>query len=233
MNEQKLSLRLERVASFVPENAVVADIGSDHAYLPAWLCLSNKITKAIAGEVVKGPYESAVALVNARGLQDKISVRMADGLEVIKKEDQVTAITICGMGGSLIRDILDRGKNKGHLFGEERLILQPNIGEYSLRKWLQKESYHIEAEEILEEDGKIYEIIVAEKKESPTEYSEKELYMGPLLSQQVNPIYRKKWAFQLEKKETILTSLKKAKQPNLDKVREIQEKILWMKEVLG
>ncbi|MGX6961224.1 tRNA (adenine(22)-N(1))-methyltransferase [Vagococcus xieshaowenii] len=232
MNEQKLSKRLERVASFVPKDAVVADIGSDHAYLPAWLYLNNKITRAIAGEVVEGPFNSAKSLVASLGLEDKISVRLADGLEVLSKEDNVTAITICGMGGSLIRDILSRGKHKGHLVGTERLILQPNVGEPTLRRWLQQEGYEILLEDILEEDQKIYEIIVAEKTGNKTDYDDKTLFFGPFLLKNHDEIFIKKWQYQLEKYHYILSSMEQATHVEPNKLIEVKEKISWIEEVM-
>src|SRR5690606_28479720 len=107
MNAQKLSKRLETVASFVPTGAIVADIGSDHAYLPCYLVHQNIVNKAVAGEVVKGPYESALRQVKLEGLEDKVIVRLADGLQAIEDNDQVDTITIAGMGGPLIVSILE------------------------------------------------------------------------------------------------------------------------------
>ncbi len=107
MNAQKLSKRLQTVAAYVPQNAVVADIGSDHAYLPCYLVHQGIVQKAIAGEVVKGPYESACKEVRTEQLQDKITVRLADGMEAVEHEDGVTTVTIAGMGGPLIASILN------------------------------------------------------------------------------------------------------------------------------
>lgn len=111
MNAQKLSKRLEAVASFVPTGAIVADIGSDHAYLPCYLIHKGIVNKAIAGEVVKGPFESAVKQVKLEGLEESITVRLADGLEAIKETDGVNTVTIAGMGGPLIVSILEKNQN--------------------------------------------------------------------------------------------------------------------------
>ena len=119
-----ISKRLETVASFVPQGAVLLDVGSDHAYLPIELVEKGHIEAAIAGEVGEGPYQSAVKNVESHGLTEKIQVRLANGLAAFEESDQVSVITIAGMGGHLIATILEEGLDK--LANVERLILQPN-----------------------------------------------------------------------------------------------------------
>ena len=132
MKNEKLSQRLTQVGEFVPQDAILLDVGSDHAYLPIHLVKTGRINKAIAGEVVKGPYESAVANVQSAGLQDQISVRLANGLAAFEPTtDGVNTITIAGMGGHLIAEILEDGRDK--LCQVSTLILQPNNGERHLR----------------------------------------------------------------------------------------------------
>ncbi|OTP27447.1 tRNA (adenine(22)-N(1))-methyltransferase [Enterococcus mundtii] len=230
MNHTELSKRLETVGRFVPEAARLADIGSDHAYLPVALMLKGKIDFAVAGEVVKGPFESAKRQVMKNGLSERIEVRLANGLDAIEKHDQISAITIAGMGGSLIRDILEAGRQNQRLSGEERLVLQPNIGEKTLRTWLKENNYQIIAEEIIEENKKIYEIIVAEKKEQPIDYSEKELMFGPFLLEDKNATFSAKWQRELKQREVILEQLKNASEQN--RYETIQQEVEWIKEVL-
>lgn len=231
MNEQRLSKRLAKVARFVPEQAILADIGSDHAYLPAWLILNHKIKRAIAGEVVEGPYQTAKKLVERLGLQEKIVVRKGDGLEVIESADQVNCVTICGMGGLLISEILERGDQQQKLASVEYLILQPNMGERLVRKWLQEHQYAIIAESILEEDQKIYEIIVAKKMNERVKYSEKELLFGPISLKEKNLVFCRKWQHELKQKKTILKQLTQAKQ-GVEKKALLQEQIQLLEEVL-
>ena len=90
MNHLDLSQRLAAVGEFVPESARLADIGSDHAYLPVALMLKGKIKYAVAGEVVQGPYESARKQVQKDGLEDRITVRLANGLDAIQPQDAIT-----------------------------------------------------------------------------------------------------------------------------------------------
>lgn len=233
MNEEKLSARLAKVAEYVVEGDRIADIGSDHAYLPAWLWLNKNITSAIAGEVVQGPFEAAQGLVSALGLSAHISVRLGNGLEVINKKDDVSAITIAGMGGSLISQILQRGFEQEILTGRERLILQPNIGEKTLRKWLVAHAYHIIAEDILTEDGKFYEIIVAEKATEAPEYSQRELTFGPFLLLARGTDFVAKWQSELVQRGYVLQQLEKAKSLQQAKIAEVTQEIAEIKEVIG
>lgn len=233
MNAKDLSIRLQEAAGFVPQDARLADIGSDHAYLPVALMLQNKIAYGIAGEVVLGPYESAKRQVAKNGLEGKIDVRLADGLEAVYLEDRVSAITICGMGGVLIRDILQRGKEKNRLSGQERLILQPNVGERQLRQWLFNERYTIITESIVTENNKVYEIIVAEKQQQTPDYSAEQLFFGPILLEEKSPVFIEKWQRKLLKIEKILDSLHQSDQDVTEKIQEVEQEIEWIKEVLA
>lgn len=232
MNANELSPRLQVVADYVPENARLADIGSDHAYLPVALLLNKKIQWAIAGEVVQGPYEAAKRQVAKNGLETFVAVRLADGMEAVFLKDQIDTISICGMGGVLIRDILERGKNLQRLSGKERLVLQPNVGERQLREWLAVEGYTIIAETILEDHRKIYEVIVAEKSKTVSQYTQQELFFGPLLLQEHSAIFVKKWRRQLEKLERVRENLAKSDQQLDEKIAQVDQEIQWIREVL-
>lgn len=233
MNEQELSQRLTVVGKAVPEGARLADIGSDHAYLPVALMLADKITYAVCGEVVAGPFHSAQTQVAKSGLTEKIVVRLADGLAAIEPADNINAITIAGMGGTLIANILENGKIQGQLTGKERLILQPNVGEANVRFWLQKEGYQIIEEDILAENDKIYEVIVAEKTGVKQQLSEKEVFFGPHLLVEKNSVFLKKWQQEQQALKKVLTQLQKAKVIPEEKVVAIQKELSWIEEVLS
>lgn len=232
MDYTHLSKRLHRVGELVPLDAKMADIGSDHAYLPANLVLNKKIKTAIAGEVVEGPYQSAKNLIAELNLTSVIEVRKGDGLDVIKPLDQITAITICGMGGALIRDILDRGFKNNRLTGNEVLILQPNVGEKTLRTWLNKHSYIIESEDLIRENEKNYEIIVARKTETGERLTELELMFGPKLLQEKSDVFIQKWHHELKQFNNILIQLEKSTKDVSKKIDEVKEKINLIQEVI-
>lgn len=230
MDAQHLSARLQHVANYVPQGARVADIGSDHAYLPAHLALKGQISYAVAGEVVKGPYENAAREIHALSLDDMIKPRLADGLAAIETTDQIDTITIAGMGGTLIAKILAADPAK--LQGVKRLVLQPNIGGERVRQWLMANRWQIMAEEVLEEDGHIYEIIVAELSVVPFSYNDKELKFGPFLLEEDSPIFRKEWQAELKRDQTAIEQMQKAPQPPVAKIAEFQQEIAKIEEVI-
>ena len=220
-----ISKRLELVASFVSQGAILLDVGSDHAYLPIELVERGQIKSAIAGEVVEGPYQSAVKNVEAHGLKEKIQVRLANGLAAFEEEDQVSVITIAGMGGRLIATILQEGLGK--IANVERLILQPNNREDDLRIWLQDHGFQIVAESILEEAGKFYEILVVEA--GQMKLSASDLRFGPFLSKEVSPVFIKKWQKEATKLEFALSQIP---EKNLKERQVLVDKIQAIKEVL-
>ncbi|AKA85813.1 tRNA (adenine(22)-N(1))-methyltransferase [Pseudomonas synxantha] len=231
MNQHTLSMRLERVAAHVPTGARLADIGSDHAYLPVALMRRGAIAAAVAGEVAATPFHAANRAVNDNGLAQHITVRLADGLAAIEPADAITAISLCGMGGETIRDILDSGK--AHLNGRERLILQPNGGEQPLRQWLMDNGYQILHEELLRENRFYYEIIVAEPTETVT-YTAEQLYFGPLQMQARSPDFLAKWQRIVREKRKTLASLEQARQAVPEqKVQEIVQQVKWIDQLLA
>jgi len=218
LNSERLSNRLKAVASFVDEGAVVADIGSDHAYLPCFLIHTKKVEKAIAGEVAKGPFESAVKNVRREGFSDSITVRLADGLFAIEENDAVDTVTIAGMGGPLIATILESGKDR--LTHVKRIITQPNIYSRAIREWAVSNGWKIINEHILKEDGKIYEIIVMEK--GQVVYKELELMAGPLLLTSKTEVFIEKWASELLEWKRVLDSLEKTTETDAIKTKKAQ-----------
>jgi len=231
LNHQTLSARLERVAAQVPAGARLADIGSDHGYLPVALVRRGLIEAAVAGEVALTPFKAAERTVREHGLEQSIAVRLADGLWAIEPADRVDAISLCGMGGETIRDILEQGQTR--LAGRERLILQANGGEPPLRRWLMDHGYRIVFEEVLREHRFDYELIVAERS-GPVLYTAKELYFGPLLLQTRSPAFLLKWQHLLSRREKTLLDFAHARQPVPDnKVQTIKQEALWISEMLG
>ena len=223
-----INKRLKLVASYV-EDKRLADIGSDHSYLPIYLAKENKINFAIAGEIVEGPHKVSIKNVNEEGLSAVIECRKAAGLDAIELADNIEVITICGMGGKLIADILEKGKDK--LINRPNLILQPNLGERFVREKLQDLGYTIIAEDIIEEDGHIYEIIVAT--DGQMSLTEDEKNFGKFLPKEKNDLFIKKQKQELDKVNYILSQLEKAKEEKSEKVLELQAKAKKIEEVIS
>ncbi|AIS03902.1 tRNA (adenine(22)-N(1))-methyltransferase [Lactococcus lactis] len=229
MNEIKLSKRLKAVADYVDNGARLADIGSDHAYLPTYLMQKLVIDFAVAGEVVKGPFEIAKNHVEEADLSDRIVVRLANGLGAIENTDKIDTIVIAGMGGILISEILEAGKEK--LSPVKRLILQPNNHEESLRQWLVNHQFVIKKEEILLEAGKFYEIIVAEplSKLMTEKLSVNNLTFGPFLSKEKSTVFQQKWQKELNTLNKIIARLP---EEQAEKRQEVLNQIARIEEVL-
>ena len=160
----KLGERLAALASFVPVGSRIGDIGTDHAYLPIELVEKKIATFAVAGDIHKGPYLAAKENVAGVGLEGQISVRFGNGLGVLVP-NEVDTIVIAGMGGSTIVEILSSEPEVTASL--KRLILQPMIGSATLRRWLIANGWTIVNETLVQEDGRLYEIIVAEQGVSP------------------------------------------------------------------
>ena len=141
MKKTKLDARLLAVASMVRNGAYLADVGTDHAYLPVYLAECKKISGAVASDIHKGPLESADKNIREAGFSDKICTVLTDGLQGLEKYP-VTDIAIAGMGGLMIRNILEkaqflRTENSPHL------ILQPMQHIPELRRYLGEQGFSV------------------------------------------------------------------------------------------
>ncbi|WP_373892832.1 tRNA (adenine(22)-N(1))-methyltransferase [Virgibacillus natechei] len=229
----KLSKRLEKVSSYLPRGAFFADIGSDHAYLPCFICMHDSAAKAIAGEINEGPARSAIDNVNLYGLSDVVDVRLGDGLHILKM-DEINQLVIAGMGGALIKSILEEGAGK--LDSVQRIIAQPNIDARSVRRWFLENGFTVTNEEIVDDNGHIYEIIVADKGEVSSPYvsnmKDKQLLFGPLLLKNKTKAFYKKWNAEYEKLQFVINQMKEANVQNLEKIERFEMELKWIKEVL-
>ena len=173
----QLSPRLEIIAKQVTAGATVADIGTDHAYIPIYLVENNITTNIFACDINNGPLEMANKQIHKYGYQDNIITLQGSGLEPIKGRG-IQNIIIAGMGGILIKDIIDQ--NKETAMAADKLILQPMIAQQDLREYLIKNNFTIIHEDLAQEDRRIYQIIVAQRGTSKV-YDEIYYHIGPKL----------------------------------------------------
>lgn len=246
-----MSRRLSALASWVPEGARVADIGTDHALLPVFLAGSGRAASVIAGDVHAGPVEAARRQVRDAGLESIVAVRQGDGLAVVSPGEADTVV-IAGMGGSLMVRILEQGREP--LQGVHTLILSPHIAEDAVRMWLSDNDYLIDAELLLEEDGVIYTLIRANKvsgealREGLARLYDQTLLapalprlplplmyeMGPYLLREPTDVFMEKWEQELAKKTRVVAQLGYASAPEAaEKAREWEEDIKDVREVLA
>lgn len=164
-------------ASFVGQTGKIVDIGTDHAYLPAYLVLNGKIKSAIACDIGIKPLENARKTVEAYSLSDKIELRISDGLEAVLP-NEASEIVICGMGGTLMSEILSRAtwiKRDGM-----HLILQPMTHSEEVRAFLCENGFYIASESFVRDNGKVYCCISAEYTGKKYSVEAGYLYFGSL-----------------------------------------------------
>lgn len=177
-----LTPRLNAVAKEIYSCKCFSDIGTDHAYLPVYMCMTNKCETAIASDINKGPLMRAKGTVSAYGLTDRIVLRLGGGLDTLE-ENEADAVSIAGMGGLLIAKILDNGLSK--LTSAKKIVLQPMSSIPELRSFLYKNGWKITRETLAKEDEKIYTIMTVEipDNDNKSTYtpSNTELYIGKYL----------------------------------------------------
>lgn len=204
----RISDRLRTVAHMCEKGAVVADIGTDHGYLPIYLVQEGIAQSAIAMDLRKGPLDKAKKHICDNCLEDRIQTRLSDGLEKLSA-NEADIITICGMGGRLIADIVTKGMNV--ITRNTTLIVSPQSEVGDFRHFLVSQRLVVDDEKMLKEDGKYYFIIKCRKSDENvySEYSETQYQYGwKLLESKDKTLYE----YLIKGKETndgISNSLKK------------------------
>lgn len=226
----KLSPRLQTIADFVEKDKIVADIGTDHGYVPVYLLKNGISTKAIAGDVNEGPLKNAKEYIHKNQLSNKIETRLGDGLEVINP-NEVDTVIIAGMGGLLIRDILEA--NKLITDSVDRFILQPMVASDDLRRYLHENGFRILDEKLAREKDRFYEIMVVEH---GYESIDNELYyeIGKKLVENKDELLVDFLNKKVKAIEKILNNLKNRKSSqSIEKYRNIKEKYDNIMEVIS
>lgn len=154
----QLSKRMDRLASMVTEGSSLADVGTDHGYIPIALVQAGRIPRAIAMDINKGPLERAALHIREQHLDTEITTRISDGMTALKEEEADTVL-VAGMGGALTVHILEGGAHC--LSSVKELVLQPQSEIWLVRKWLCEHGYRITDEDIVLEEGKYYPMMRA------------------------------------------------------------------------
>jgi tRNA (adenine22-N1)-methyltransferase len=151
-----LGARLALCASMVREGTALADVGTDHAYLPVWLAMRGVIRSAVAVDIRPGPLERAKQNIEKFKMGDKVTARLSDGLDEVKPEE-ADDIVIAGMGGEMILNII--GCAAWLRNPEKNLILQPMTKEEELRRGLLKLGFSVQQEQAVQEDYHVYTVM--------------------------------------------------------------------------
>ena len=152
----KLSKRLLTIANFVPEGANVADIGTDHGYIPVWLAQHNLANNIAAADINRGPLDHAIATAHEYDVYEKINFHLCSGLN-FSDSNKYNTVIIAGMGGELIASIIEEAP-----WTKEgvTLILQPNSKIQDLIEWLIENGYAIQNGKLAKDAGKYYQVLV-------------------------------------------------------------------------
>ena len=180
----QLSKRLQAVANLVTPGKRLADIGTDHGYVPIWLYEQGRIPSALAMDLREGPLQRAKEHIRMHGLDEKIKTRLSDGLEKLLP-GEADSIVIAGMGGMLVVKILTQGQ--AVLDSVQELILQPQSDLDAVREYLHRTGFVIVREEMVFEEGKYYPMMKAVHGENTDDRKIWFLY-GRLLLENRHPV---------------------------------------------
>ena len=228
----ELSKRLKRIAEHVDKCESVADIGTDHGYIPIYLVKEGICKKAIASDINKGPIEKAKVNVAFEGVSDKIKCLLGPGLNPLKV-GEVNGVILAGMGGNLTRDILlaDMDKVKKYDF----IILQPAQNPEVLREFLYKNDYEIIDEDLIKDEGRFYELFKVKYNENSEKLvfeDELEYEVSPLLREKNHPLFKEFIEEKINRCETILSFIKEDTEAAKKRKSDLEEKINKLKGML-
>lgn len=199
----RLSNRLETIVSLVQRGSRIADVGTDHGYVPIALIDRQIAEAAIALDVREGPLERAAAHICLHGLEKQIELRLSDGLDALTPGEADTVI-IAGMGGELALHILEQGR---HMWDSvEHWILSPQSDLLKVRRYLADRGFPIVREAMVEEDGKYYTIMETagqRMQAAGPAFTETGLFYGSYLIQTKDPVL----AAYLRKEQEMLTGI--------------------------
>lgn len=202
--------RLLLIASFVPKCRCVCDVGTDHAFIPVYLVQKGVCEKAIAMDINEGPLSAARENISHFGLQNSIVTRLGNGLEPLETGEADTVV-IAGMGGILIKDILQTSITKAK---ETTLVLQPMNAIEILREWLYNNGFEILDEELTNEEDKIYNGIKAIYTGVTKEYETIDCYIGKSLINKGGNLFKTFIERKHRQATNVINGLKRSNEPD-------------------
>ena len=228
----KLTERLEKIASLVSDDIVVADVGTDHGYIPVSLLEEKRVKRAILSDINRGPLNNAKEEIQKKKLENLTELRLGGGVSVLKP-GEADEIIIAGMGGILISDIIREGFDVCK--AADKLILQPMQAPEELRRYLNENNFEIINEHIVNEDFRIYEIIETRYVETGVEKIDEIYYEFPeILIDRKEPLMKERILKKIKECESILEKIGDAQGDSIEKRRqEVREKIDVLKGLIN
>lgn len=220
-----LSKRLAAVCELVPPVSSLADIGTDHGYVPIFLRETGRIETAVAADIHEGPAERAREHIGLAGLSDFVSVRVGSGLSVLTP-GEVDGAVMAGMGGLMMIEILEEGRAVASEM--KFLVLQPQNHQKELRLWLAENGFAIDEERLVREDRRFYEVLRVRRGEM--EISEREAETGLLKFREQDPLFPDFLKYLIQKKDLTIRQI--APETTNEKNRKMRERALSEKEEL-
>ena len=219
----ELSKRLNFIINNIDKISVLADVGTDHGYIPLYATQNGICDKAIAIDINKDPLDKARLNAILEGAGDELEFRLGDGLNPLKK-DEVEAVIIAGMGGNLIRDILEESIDKVNSLNY--LILVPAQNPEVLREYLYNNDYEIICENLCEEDGIYYELFKVRKKAGESMGLDPIYYeISPKLLMQKHPLMKDYLNSKVDNYKRILSFITESTVSARDRRVSVEEKI--------
>lgn len=226
----ELSVRLQAVADMVTEGTKVADVGTDHAYIPIYLVEHDKNPSAIAMDINRGPLKKAEENISSHNLENKIETRLSDGLKQLHL-GEADSVVIAGMGGGLVVKIMEEGTL--HKKYVKEWILQPQSEISKVRQYLNENGYCIVEENMVIDEGKFYPMMRVTEG-TIEEYTQEELCYGKCLLKEKNPILKKFLEKEIDIMKEILEKLHQTKGGQVAKrIEEIEEETDRLQKTLS
>ncbi|WP_252230191.1 class I SAM-dependent methyltransferase [Clostridium sp. ZBS15] len=225
-----LSKRLNWILEYVDKCDAVMDVGTDHGYIPIYLVKNKMVEKVIASDINKDPLQKAKINASLDGVIDKIDLRLGGGLSPLKK-NEVQGVIIAGMGGNLIRDILEEDINKVKKL--DYLILQPAQNPEVLREYLYNNNYEILNEDLCFDEGQFYELFKVKYKMREKTKLEPIFYeISPIMLKENNKLIKEYINSKIEKYNKILCFIKEETESAKLRKEELHNKIKMLENFI-
>lgn len=227
----KLTPRLQAIADLVEQQEMIADIGTDHGYLPIYLIETGKVKSAIAADINEMPLQKAKEISLEYGYEEQMDTRLGSGLEVLRA-GEVKTVVIAGMGGVLMTELLAHDLKITNSI--DKFIFQPMVASDILRVYLNENGFEIVDEEIAIEGKKFYEIIVAKPNAIGQNFTdENDAIVGPVLKNKVGEQIDAFYKFKLSKYKNIYQSIKQnSKKDANEELVELENIIISLEKVM-